>query len=337
MIPSPDWVVGLSMENLCLANCSWVDGRVIDLYPWDAGSKSGLTYQEPGHDTHPREVIHRITSCNPEDPKSPFYDQTCAPIKPVARIHILKQREYKKQCIPGHGGQPPPLNPSWQLAGDPQPNQIYNGAGIGPVGPQVGSDDQYDDYAGGAQEDSQYGFGLPDPVEPCATSDWTDWTQCSSSCGTGSQSKERRYLSEYSAQQAGCQVQVFEKRRCIDLPSCPSESYEIRSFEPFPFNGDEMSSYSSVWNNPRLESGNLQAAPELDNSDPDSFSGSSYSYGGVSYSPRVGNQASYVEPNVVVGDDRLLTWSLTLWWGMNYLLDTPSRRVTLQPGTRQDP
>ena len=36
--PSPDWIVGVSMENLCLANGSWVDSRVVDLYPWDAGN-----------------------------------------------------------------------------------------------------------------------------------------------------------------------------------------------------------------------------------------------------------------------------------------------------------
>ena len=33
------------MENLCLANGSWVDSRVVDLYPWDAGTNSGLSYQ----------------------------------------------------------------------------------------------------------------------------------------------------------------------------------------------------------------------------------------------------------------------------------------------------
>ena len=27
------------MENLCLANGSWVDSRVVDLYPWDAGDR----------------------------------------------------------------------------------------------------------------------------------------------------------------------------------------------------------------------------------------------------------------------------------------------------------
>jgi len=54
MIPSPDWIVGVSMENLCLGNGSWVDSRVIDLYPWDAGSNSGMSYQDYGAETQPR-------------------------------------------------------------------------------------------------------------------------------------------------------------------------------------------------------------------------------------------------------------------------------------------
>ena len=72
--------------------------RVIDLYPWDAGTNSGMSYQDVGSETQPRESIHRITSCHPDDERSPFFDVTCAPIKPVARLHILKQREYKKVC-----------------------------------------------------------------------------------------------------------------------------------------------------------------------------------------------------------------------------------------------
>ena len=39
ILSSPDWIVGVSMENLCLANGSWVDSRVVDLYPWDAGAE----------------------------------------------------------------------------------------------------------------------------------------------------------------------------------------------------------------------------------------------------------------------------------------------------------
>ena len=102
--PSPDWIVGVSMENLCLANGSWVDARVVDLYPWDIGgaapvsylpspgTNSGLGYHDVGEVTQPLEAIHRITSCNPDNEASPFFDPTCAPVKPVARLHILKQR-----------------------------------------------------------------------------------------------------------------------------------------------------------------------------------------------------------------------------------------------------
>ena len=57
-----------------------------------------ILYQDVGSETQPRESIHRITSCHPNDERSPFFDVTCAPIKPVARLHILKQREYKKVC-----------------------------------------------------------------------------------------------------------------------------------------------------------------------------------------------------------------------------------------------
>ena len=42
--PSPDWIVGVSSLELCLQNCSWVAERVMNLYPWDAGTDSGYTY-----------------------------------------------------------------------------------------------------------------------------------------------------------------------------------------------------------------------------------------------------------------------------------------------------
>lgn len=42
--PSPDWIVGVSALELCLRNCSWVAEKVMNLYPWDAGTDSGYTY-----------------------------------------------------------------------------------------------------------------------------------------------------------------------------------------------------------------------------------------------------------------------------------------------------
>merc|ERR1719225_2468753 len=150
IIPSPDWIVGVSMENLCLANGSWVDSRVVDLYPWDAGTNSGLGYHDHGNKTIPREAIHRITSCNPDNNASPFYDPTCAPVKPVARLHILKQREYKKQCPGGMLDPASLLNPAWGAPNGAGRDSISDVYGTG-VGPNLGGDHQepsYDDYDG---------------------------------------------------------------------------------------------------------------------------------------------------------------------------------------------
>ena len=42
--PTPDWIVGVSALELCLKNCSWVGQKTLNLYPWDAGTDSGVTY-----------------------------------------------------------------------------------------------------------------------------------------------------------------------------------------------------------------------------------------------------------------------------------------------------
>jgi hypothetical protein len=42
--PSPDWIVGVSSLELCLRNCSWVESKILNLYPWDAGTDDGITY-----------------------------------------------------------------------------------------------------------------------------------------------------------------------------------------------------------------------------------------------------------------------------------------------------
>ncbi len=62
---------------------------------------SGLRYDSASNPSRPRQPIQRITSTNPNNPESPFYDPTSAPMKPAARLHIIKQRQYRKECPPG--------------------------------------------------------------------------------------------------------------------------------------------------------------------------------------------------------------------------------------------
>ena len=35
---------GVSKLDMCQTNCTWADKIAVDLYPWDAGTDSGLSY-----------------------------------------------------------------------------------------------------------------------------------------------------------------------------------------------------------------------------------------------------------------------------------------------------
>ncbi|XP_031631654.1 spondin-1-like isoform X2 [Contarinia nasturtii] len=96
--PSPDWFVGISSFELCLRDCTWLESKVIDLYPWDAGTDKGTTYDSPDQPSKPQEYIRHITSESPNNPESPFYSPNGSKMKPLARLTLLRQRLYEKNC-----------------------------------------------------------------------------------------------------------------------------------------------------------------------------------------------------------------------------------------------
>ncbi|KRX88130.1 Spondin-1, partial [Trichinella pseudospiralis] len=96
--PSPDWVVGVSMMNLCLKNCSWINEKSLFLYPWDAGVDSGITYMSPNSPSIPREPIKPITTSDPNDPRSPFYNANSDVMPPFARLTFRKEKVYPSEC-----------------------------------------------------------------------------------------------------------------------------------------------------------------------------------------------------------------------------------------------
>jgi len=46
----------------------------------------------------PRTAIDRVWSPTLTDERSPFYDPTGAPMKPIAKLHLTRQRLYEKSC-----------------------------------------------------------------------------------------------------------------------------------------------------------------------------------------------------------------------------------------------
>lgn len=57
--PSPDWFVGVHDLSL-IENGDWVAQKVVALYPYDAGTDSGASYQSPDEDTQPRDRIRQL-------------------------------------------------------------------------------------------------------------------------------------------------------------------------------------------------------------------------------------------------------------------------------------
>jgi hypothetical protein len=57
--PSPDWFVGVSGLSL-LEDGDWVEQTVVELFSYDAGTDSGMSYTSPNDSTESPEVVRRI-------------------------------------------------------------------------------------------------------------------------------------------------------------------------------------------------------------------------------------------------------------------------------------
>lgn len=66
--PSPDWFVGISGESLLDESNQWAAEKTFTLYPYDAGTDSGIDYTSPDADTDPAALIHSVRS------QAPFSD-----------------------------------------------------------------------------------------------------------------------------------------------------------------------------------------------------------------------------------------------------------------------
>ncbi|GIY74434.1 spondin-1 [Caerostris extrusa] len=229
--PSPDWIVGVSALELCLKNCSWVTEKVMNLYPWDAGTDSGMTYITAKLPTVPQEKIRRITSSTPNSHQSPFYDPSGQPMKPVAKLTVTRQRVYDKNCedYPEPGTFSTTAYNSEEDSRmecrvsdwtDFQPCSITCGHGFRMRSRQYHN----------SQKAVMVGCTVQlvdkepcnSPCVGCRTSDWGEWSECSVTCGKGLRTRSRKYLD--SRARKTCALELMEKETCMGMkPVCESE------------------------------------------------------------------------------------------------------------------
>ncbi|XP_041982672.1 spondin-2-like [Aricia agestis] len=104
MKPSPDWFLGATKFELC-TDLGWLEESEIPLYPWDAGTMDGISYESPTSVTQPVDSIDRVAvgSFNQE---SPFYQMNLNDLKPFALLQVRRLAVYplpEEDCIEEEG------------------------------------------------------------------------------------------------------------------------------------------------------------------------------------------------------------------------------------------
>lgn len=231
MEPSPDWIVGVSTLELCLRNCSWALERTLNLYPYDAGSSDGNTYiVEDKQPSVPQQRIRKITSSYPEEPDAPFYDPTGTPMKPVAKLTIVRQKIYEKSTCETHqeeGGRDltPFTDPREEcavLAWSPfGPCDVTCGPGIKMRGRAYVN--QKTALAAECKSTMVHKEKCERDCNPnginCQTYAWSEWSECSVTCGKGYQNRHRIY--QNSIARKLCSTELMDKKPCeAEMSEC---------------------------------------------------------------------------------------------------------------------
>ncbi|KAI1304606.1 Spondin-1 [Halotydeus destructor] len=232
--PSPDWIVGVSGLELCLKNCSWANEKVMNLYLWDAGTDTGISYLSPNQPTIPQERIRKITSSNPSNPESPFLDTTGQKMKPFARLTVTRQRIYEKPCDEEAGESGHPRNPEMFDPDEDKPEcQVTDWTDWEPCSVQCGQGVRLRRrlYVHPSKA-SQGGCDVPlldkenCDVEcvgevSCSTTGWSNWSECSTTCGKGYRTRTRLFVNR-AARKVCTQVDLVEREPCAGaVEECP--------------------------------------------------------------------------------------------------------------------
>ncbi|XP_028167311.1 spondin-1 isoform X2 [Ostrinia furnacalis] len=255
--PSPDWVVGVSGLDLCQKDCSWIESKVIDLFPYDAGTDNGISYMSPNSETVPRERMYRITPMYPEDPRAPFYNPGASEVPPMARLYLTREKLVPRSCdedallaqvVEEVETSPAAERPECAVSewSAWSPCSVACGKGLRmrtrqyrmPQKAQMFACDRQlvskemcvaavaeceGDNATDNEEDLT--LGAVEDQGICRTSEWGAWSECSVTCGVGVATRRRHFLDRMGPKKCPL-VPIEENRKCME-PQCTEVEHDI--------------------------------------------------------------------------------------------------------------
>ncbi|XP_026732554.1 spondin-1-like isoform X2 [Trichoplusia ni] len=171
--PSPDWFLGVTRFDLCTEDNTWLVERELNLYPWDAGTDSGISYESPNIQTFPQDAVARVQMSS-YDKNSPFYEVDIKDMHPFGKFHIKLIRTYHRECEEEEPTEEPPATEA--------PETSQESAET--------SEETNPEPAAPSSEAPTVTNPQPTPAEEipasvCPMSPWQEWSSCDGECEDG--------------------------------------------------------------------------------------------------------------------------------------------------------
>ncbi|CAB3375556.1 Hypothetical predicted protein [Cloeon dipterum] len=239
MVPSPDWFIGVNSINLCNAHNKWEERKQLKLTLMDAGSDSGFTFTSPNWESDPPAPISIITSKYPDHPASSFFYPELDHLPAIATLQFIKIKEYnlKEQF-------------SFNFASvvDRQEDVISNkvsdqlpplvlSSGINAQHVlSIGSDGPISVTHTGRRRISRNQLRAlrmrklknrrkskqRKLAEICTLSEWSNWSPCNATCGTGSSVRRRSVVNKGRT----CVGPLEESSWCSGYSDCAEKYFK---------------------------------------------------------------------------------------------------------------